>query len=395
MRQNPDLQFTTAEYRERLQRIWSAMEKRGIDVLMLTDPSNLYYASGYDAWSFYVPQCVLIEKGSDRLVWIGREMDTRGAALTTYLETSDIIGYGDHFVQSATSHPMQHVAEIIRQRGWGRARIGLERNSYFFSAYAADVLREDLPDASWVDASLLVNWIRVVKSPAEIELMRQGARIIENTMRVALEKTSVGTRQCDVAAAIYQALISGTPEFGGQYASSPPLMPSGARANTPHLSWTDARYERDTTTNFELVASRFRYHMPLGRSIVLGKPSAQTLTLERALVDGIGEVLSKLKAGMRASETETLFQDVAARHGVRKRARCGYSIGIAFPPTFGEQTISLRPGDETVLEENMTLHLMPGVWQEGAGVVITEPLRITKNGCEPFCRFERKLFVRE
>jgi Xaa-Pro aminopeptidase len=96
---------------------------------------------------------------------------------------------------------------------------------------------------------------------------------------------------------------------------------------------------------------------------------------------------------MRAAEVEQLWQAAAGRHGVQKAARCGYSIGIAFPPTFGEQTISLRPGDETVLEPNMTLHLMPAVWQRGASLAITEPLVITANGCEPLCAFERKLFV--
>lgn len=395
MRNNPSLHFDIPEYRSRLERIWRQMQQREIDVLVLSDPCNLYYSTGYDAWSFYVPQVVLLPLGSDRPIWIGREMDARGAQLTTFLEAEDIDPYADSFVQSASSHPMSHVASILRNRGWSRARIGVELGSYYFGARSWDVLRAELPEARWVDASLLVNWVRVVKSDVELGYMKDAARIVERAMRVSLETIRPGVRQCDAAAAIYHALISGTTQFGGQYASSPPLMPSAERVDTPHLSWTSEPYRSGTLTNLELVAARHRYHTPLARSIHLGPAPDNARVLEAALVDGIAAVLENLRPGMTAAEVEALWQGSAARHGVRKRARCGYSIGIAYPPTFGEQTISLRPGDDAVLEPNMTLHLMPAIWHEGASMVITEPFVVTQSGCEPLCDFERRLFIVE
>ncbi|HET6629499.1 MAG TPA: Xaa-Pro peptidase family protein [Woeseiaceae bacterium] len=394
MRDNPELHFTREEYNARLRHIWAAMQARQIDLLLLSDPCNLYYASGYDAWSFYVPQCLLVEAGNPEPVWIGREMDRRGAYLTSYLASGDIEGYPDDYVQAADRHPMSFVASVIRSRGWEGAAIGIERNSYYLGAGAFEVLDRELPAVTWIDAGNLVNWVRVRKSPAEIAYMRQAARIVERAMGVGIETIRVGIRQCDVAAAIYAALISGTSEFGGQYASSPPLMPSGSRADTPHLSWTDERYAAGSITNFELVAARFRYHVPLARSVSLGSPAEAVRKLERALVAGIDAVLSQLRPGVRADEVEAMWQDAAQTFGVRKKARCGYSIGIAYPPTFGEQTVSLRPGDDTVLEAGMTLHLMPAVWQEGASLAITEPLLVTESGCEALCRFERCLFVR-
>lgn len=395
MRNNPSLHFGIEEHRTRLERIWRKMQERDIELLVLSDPCNLYYSTGYDAWSFYVPQVVLVPLGSDRPIWIGREMDARGAQLTTFLEAADIDPYADTFVQSANSHPMTHVASVIRNRGWSHARIGVELGSYYFGARSWDVLRAELPDAQWVDASLLVNWVRVVKSDAELSYMKDAARIVEHAMSVALERIRPGVRQCDAAAAIYHSLISGRENFGGQYASSPPLMPSGERVDTPHLSWTSEPYRRGTLTNLELVAARHRYHTPLARSIHLGPAPESARVLEAALVDGIAAVLQCLRPGMTAAEVETLWQGSAARHGVRKRARCGYSIGIAYPPTFGEQTISLRPGDDTVLEPNMTLHLMPAIWHEGASMVITEPFVVTTRGCEPLCNFDRRLFIVE
>lgn len=120
----------------------------------------------------------------------------------------------------------------------------------------------------------------------------------------------------------------------------------------------------------------------------------RTRELERALVEDIKEVLFRLRPDLEAREVETRWQSAAECFSARKKAHCGYSIGIACPPTFDEQTISLRPGDHTVLTEGMTLHLIPAVWQESASLVITEPLLITENGCETFCRFDRRLFVR-
>ncbi len=385
--------FPRTEYTARITRIQQEMRARGIDLLLLSDPCNLYYACGYDAWSFYVPQALLVPCEGQQLVWIGREMDAAGAKLTTFLDSSDIVPYGDRFVQAKDAHPMSQVAAVIRERGWARAVIGVEKGNYYLGVHAWETLQRELPDVVWKDASLLVNWVRAVKSPAELSYMREAARIVERAMQVALTLARPGVRQCDVAAEIYRAQMTGTPEYGGQYTSTPPLMPAGERVATPHLTWTSESYQRDTLVNFELVASRHRYHTPLARSLFLGEVPRALRTLEAAFLEGIAAVLERLRPGMTAAEAEDLWQEAASRHDVRKRARCGYSIGIAYPPTFGEQTISLRPGDETVLRENMTLHLMPAIWQDGASMVITEPLVITASGCDPLCNFERKLFA--
>ena len=387
------LPFTREEFQQRLARIQAAMESRGLDVLVLSDPCNLYYVSGYDAWSFYVQQVLIVERDNDLPYWIGRQMDAEGARITTWLGAEAIEGYPDQFVQSANAHPMAFIAQRLRERGMDDARIGVELSSYYLGAKAFAVLQQEMPKASWEDASLLVNWLRVVKSPTELRYMREAARIVESAMDVAVTQARPGVRQCDVAAEIYRALIRGTEDFGGQYTSSPPLMPAGERVNTPHLSWTGNPYEQDTLVNFELVAARHRYHTPLARSLYLGAPPRELRDLERALLEGIESALQLIRAGITAEEVERRWQSAAGRRGVKKSARCGYSIGIAYPPTFGEQTVSLRPGDSTLLQPNMTLHLMPAIWEKGRSMAITEPLIVTGKGCELLCRFERRLFA--
>ena len=82
------------------------------------------------------------------------------------------------------------------------------------------------------------------------------------------------------------------------------------------------------------------------------------------------------------------------RHGIVKESRIGYSVGLGYPPDWGERTLSLRPGDRTELQPNMTMHVIPGIWQDDWGIEISECIRITETGAETFCDFPRQLFVK-
>jgi ectoine hydrolase len=82
--------------------------------------------------------------------------------------------------------------------------------------------------------------------------------------------------------------------------------------------------------------------------------------------------------------------------GIRKEGRCGYPIGLSYPPDWGERTISFRRDDETVLEPGMTFHFMPGLWMADWGLEITESILIRENGpAEPLCNRPRKLIVKD
>ena len=231
--------FTDLEYAERLTRTRTEMARRSLDVLVVTDPANMNYLTGYDAWSFYVPQAVIVGLNEEAPLWVGRGMDAASAVITTSLPRENILGYADEYVESTTRHPMQYVAQVLTERGWASASIGYESDAYHFTARFLDVLRESLPSARLVDAYLLVNWIRTVKSEAEIMVMRQAARIVERVMRVAVDAVNVGTRECDAAALIAAAQIAGTPEFGGDGPALYPAILSGAKAATPHSAWSD------------------------------------------------------------------------------------------------------------------------------------------------------------
>ena len=386
--------FATDEYLDRLAKTKKRMSKAGMDVLVVSDPANMNYLTGYDGWSFYVPQCVVVAIDEAQPLWIGRGMDAAGAKYTTFLQDENIIGYPDDYVQNPVKHPMNFVADEIKRRGWEKRAIGVEMDAYYFSAHGFLAFQKDLPQADIKDGNLLVSWVRLVKSEAEIGYMQQAGKISEKVMQTALDNLSPGVRECDAVAAVYQAQMAGMPEFGGDYPAIVPMMPTGEKTSAPHLTWTDEPYENNQAVNLELAACRHRYHSPLARTAYLGKnPPEKLSNLAEHTVEGLNLTLDAIKPGLRCEEVELVWRQHIAKAGLEKESRIGYAMGLNYPPDWGEHTASLRPGDKTVLAPNMTFHMILGMWMENYGFECSESFRITETGCETLADFPRKLFL--
>ncbi len=389
----PTLNFTRAEYAERLAKTRRAMEKAGVDLVIVTDPSNMHWLTGYDGWSFYVHQCVLVP-GSGEPIWYGRGQDANGAKRTAYLAHDNIIGYPDHYVQSNERHPMDLLSKIIEERGWANASIAVEMDNYWFTAAAYASLVKHLPNARFKDARGLVNWQRAVKSKIELDYMRKAGRIVEAMHRRIVEKVELGIRKSDLVAEIYDAGIRGVDGFGGDYAAIVPLLPSGADASAPHLTWDDKPMRNGEGTFFEIAGCYRRYHCPLSRTVFLGKPTQAFLDAEKATLEGMEAGLAAAKPGNVCEDIANAFFAVLKKYGIVKDNRTGYSIGLSYPPDWGERTMSLRPGDRTELQPGMTFHFMTGLWLETMGMEITESIVITESGVECLSNVPRQLVVK-
>lgn len=369
------------------------MQRTGIDLLVSSDPSNMAWLTGYDGWSFYVHQCVLVPPGGEP-IWFGRSQDVNGAKRTAYLRHDNIVGYPDHYVQSPERHPMDALSRLIADRGWSKLSIGVEMDNYWFSAAAFESLRRNLPDARFIDATSLVNWQRAIKSPQELDYMRHAARIVEAMHLRILDRIEPGMRKCDLVAEIYDAGIRGVDGFGGDYPAVAPLLPSGEEASAPHLTWDDRPLRRDEGTFFEIAGCYRRYHCPLSRTVFLGKPSQAFLDAEKAVLEGMEAGLAAARPGNTCEDIANAFFAVLKRYDIVKDNRTGYSIGLSYPPDWGERTMSLRPGDRTALRPGMTFHFMTGIWLEAMGLEITESILITDSGVECLARVPRRLFVK-
>lgn len=389
-----DLHFERSEFATRLSRVKKEMAEQGIGILLLSEPPNQNYMTGYDAYSYYTPQMVVVALDHDEPIWIGRLMDRVSARMTTYLVEDNIRAYPDRYVQSTVLSPYDFMADIVKEFGGERSKIGVEMGGYYYSARAHQDLVRALPFAEFVNADLLVNWIRVVKSPAEIAVMREAGRIADAMMQRAVDTIEPGVRECDVAAAVYHQMISGTADFGGDYACAPPFLCVGERAIAPHAAWTDQPLPSSTTVNLELFGVRHRYQVNLSRSISVGKPTPSYQKLAEIAVEALNAGLESVRPGRTCEEVADFFSRTLARHGIEKEARLGYSIGVGFPPAVGERTASLRKGDKTVLQPGMVFHMMPGLWLDDVGIAITQSFAVTDSGHEPLTSTPRQLFVK-
>lgn len=389
-----ELLFTREEYEGRVAKTKAAMAARGLDALVVASPANQFWLTGYDGWSFYTPQAVVVTLDRAEPVWIGRKMDSVGAQFTAYLAPENVIPYPDNYVASTERHPLQFVAAWLAANGQAKARIGVEMDDYYYTARWHAHLTAGLPDAKFADAFLLVNWLRLRKSPAEIEYMRQAGRIAAHAMRAAVDAAAPGVRQCDVMAELYKAQIGGTPEFGGTFPCKPPNAMVGELCAAPHLSWTEAKLAAGDLFYIEMGGVRHRYHAPLSRCVHLGPPPAKMRDTVAVIVEGLEAVLAAVKPGVALEALEAAWKKVIARHGVDKDSRIGYPVGIGYPPTWGELTCSIRGGDRTVLEPGMTFHCIPALWFEKYGLVVSESFVVTATGAECLADCPRTLFVK-
>lgn len=388
------LHFDRAEFDARVAAVKADMAKRGIDILLVSEPPNLNYLTGYDAYAFYTPQMAIVTLNHAEPILMTRFMDRISARITTYLVEDNIRAFPDEYVNSPALSPYNVIADIVKEIGGEKAKIGVEMGGYYYSARAhADLVRA-LPLAAFADADLLVNWIRLVKSPAELTLMRQAGRIGDAMLKRAIDTAEPGVRECDLAAAVYHQQISGTPEFGGSYDSSALHLCVGERALAPHSAWTDKPLPSSTTINIEVHGIRLRYQINVSRTICIGNPSPTFKEFSKISVEALNAGLEKVRPGRTCSEVHGAFAQVLARHGLEKEGRLGYPIGIGYPPSVAERTANLRKGDQTVLQPGMCFHMMPGLWLDDRSVAITQPFAVTESGHEPLTSTPRILFVK-
>ena len=136
-----------------------------------------------------------------------------------------------------------------------------------------------------------------------------------------------------------------------------------------------------------------RYHCPMARTVYIGKPNDKIKETMKITNESVENAIKFTKPGNTANDVATAFWDVLEKYGVKKDSRAGYSIGIGYPPDWGEHTLSIRKNDMTELKPNVTYHLMAGMWMDTWGLEISESIRVTENGCELFCNFPRSLHL--
>ncbi len=386
------LPFTKEEYKRRVDLVKEKMDHRGIELMMIMDPSHMNYLTGYDGWSFYVHQGVIIDLKDPELIWFGRMQDSNGARMTTYLSDDHIFGYKDEYVQSRYIHTGEFIATLLKGKG---STLAVEMDGYWFNPKMLATLQRELPSVKIVDAENIVGWVKTIKSASEIEYIRQAGAITKIAMDLAVNTIGEGVWEKEVAALVIASQIRGTETYGGDSPAIFPIIPSEKRTSTAHLTFhSERKYQKNDVVLLELGSARHHYHAPLSRTVFIGEPPKDLQHVSDVVVNGLQKTLKGIGPGMAAEDVEALWRSCLVGTGVEKPSRVGYSFGLSFVPDWGERTVSLRVGDKTILKPGMTIHFMPGIWLDTYGFECSEPFLVTESGCEKFIEYPEKLFVK-
>jgi len=267
-------------------------------------------------------------------------------------------------------------------------------DSHYFTAYCYEKIKQGLPNAKLKDSERLVNWARLIKSNAEIELMKSAALISEKGMKTAMRAINHGVRQCDAVAEIQNTLLKGTPEFGGEYSSIATLLPTGKGTSASHLTATQDKFVTGEATIIEISGVHKRYHVPMARTVLLGKAEQKKIDAMKATNEALDAGIAATKPGNTADDVAQKFWAVLDKHNIKKESRTGYSIGIGYPPDWGEHTLNISKGDKTALQPNVTFHMIAVMQFGDWGVEASESVRVTEKGAETFYKFSRELHIK-
>jgi len=213
-------------------------------------------------------------------------------------------------------------------------------------------------------------------------------------MKKAFEAITPGIRQCEAVSEIYTTLIKGTPEFGGDYSSIVPMIPTGKGTSASHLTWSEDKFVEGEATIIELSGVNKKYHCPMARTILLGKPDQKKVDTMKKTNEALQAGIDLVKAGNTADDVAQAFWKILDKYGIEKTSRTGYSIGIGYPPDWGEHTLNISKGDTTVLQPNVTFHMIAVMQFGNWGVEASEAIRVTDKGSELFCNFSKELHIK-
>ena len=321
------MHFTQEEYKQRLLKVQKMMLDQDIELLISHDTNNINYLTGYDAWSFYYAQCAIVHVNADQPICFVRDQDAGGAYLKTYLKKENIIVYGEDYIHTWPKHPYDYLVKIIKDKKWDKLSIGLEMDAHYFTAFCYEKIKQGLPNAKIKDSERLVNWARLIKSDNEIKVMKCAAKISEIGMKTAYNVIKPGVRQCDAVGEIQKALFFGTSEYGGEYSSIATLLPTGKGTSASHLTATEEKFVNGEATIIELSGVYKRYHAPMARTVLLGKPDQIKIDTMKKTIEALNAGINVTKPGNTANDVAQAFWKLLDKYGIEKRSRTGYSIG--------------------------------------------------------------------
>jgi Xaa-Pro dipeptidase len=289
---------------------------------------------------------------------------------------------------------MELTAHQLQERGLAKGRVGVELDCWFLTTKSYLALQRLLAGSSLVDSAGCVEQCRVVKSPAEVAYIRQACRSAEAAMRAGFEAIAEDGNENEAAAAIFDGLV----RSGSDYLAMEPFISTGYRSGLMHSCWEGGVFKRGDTQLLEIAGTVRRYSGGLMRASTIGPPSDLVRRLADVCIESLNNAIAAIRPGTTSHEVDEACRGTIERAGYYDyfRKRTGYSIGIGFPPDWGEgHILSLKKDDPTPLQPGMTFHMPPALRVPAeCGVGFSETVLVTPTGSEVLTSFPRELVIR-
>ncbi|SDL97222.1 Xaa-Pro aminopeptidase [Franzmannia pantelleriensis] len=362
-----ELPFNDDEYEARLSRVRAAMQHWELDALLLTDPADINYLTGYHTFEVSVHACLVCT--AERLVLQVASIETGAAVVTA--RADEILGYRwenpDEVIAPLCDLLMPCAAVGID--GW---HAGLRHG--VMAALAAR-----LGSARFQEAGALLDGVRIVKSDAELACLRESARITSAGLEAAMAVIRPGVTDNEVAAEGARALLAA----GSEFMSLQPIVTSGERIGVIHVNHKRRVIAAGDPVFLEFGAAYQRYTAPMMRTAVAGRASTEM----QAVADLCHELYEVLCRHMQPGDSFDAAAQAAEAVLSPWQARLfhsgvfGYAVGAQFPPSWVEGSGYIARGQARQFEVGMVFHLplclrLPGQW----GVGLSDTVMVTERG---------------
>lgn len=279
------------------------------------------------------------------------------------------------------------LAELVRASGGQNPRIGISGFRIFPAPTYLSLSRE-LPGASFEDASEIVSDLRMIKSPAEIAVMREASHVTDAAMEAGLRTIGEGRSEVEVAAA-----AEGVIRAAGAEPSFVTEMGAGPRTALGTFLPGQRRFERGQVAVLDCGARLHGYHGDMCRTVVVGGPSDE----ERAMLEAVAHAVDAAIRAAKPGVTVGAVRDAAAT--AIEEEGFGEYWWDAFMPhgngTGQHEPPNAKEHPDLPLREGMVLCIEPGITVPDKGAFILEQMVVIgEDGAEAFNRLPLDMWDR-
>jgi Xaa-Pro dipeptidase len=376
--------FSENEWLRRFRKIKKKIMNKGLDLVIITSPENIFYLSGFHTTGYYYFQAVVIPVDEEPFI-LTREMENIGALCHTWLNNC----YYFSDVQNPIDELINNISKLKKYNF-----IGYEKGSYFFNSKEQDDFKKKINCDRLIDITGLVEDLRKTKSIEELNIMKKASFATEKAMRYGIKSIQNNLSENDIASQIYKNAFL----YGGHYPACPSFIVSGPRGYIGHSTWENRIINKNEIVFLEIGGCFYRYHTAMMRTVYIGdKLPNRVKEAETIINKTLTETMKAMKPNVKISTIVKMAKKILNSGTFENNVRYGYSIGVAFSPGWSEDTVlSLHENNNELLQENMTLHIIPFLMVENIGTIgISETVRITNEGAESFFNFPRKVFLKK